>query len=67
MIFDYLYHNYFKYLHTGSETTWDGFNGETITLNQRAEVGLLSRNIKFLGSGELFIRKSIDENLETFR
>ena len=39
-----------SFLHTGTETTWPGFNGETITLNQRAEVGLLSRNIQFEGS-----------------
>ena len=39
-----------SFLHTGTQTFWPGFNGETITLNQRAEVGLLSRNIKFEGS-----------------
>ena len=38
------------FLHTGTDTSWPGFNGETITLNQRAEVGLLSRNIQFEGS-----------------
>ena len=37
-----------NHMHTGTETQWDGFNGQ-FTLNQRAEIGLLSRNIKFQG------------------
>ena len=45
-----------NHMHTGTETQWDGFNGQ-FTLNQRAEVGLLTRNIdkkhKFQGSQNL--------------
>ena len=42
-----------NHIHTGTETQWDGFNGQ-FTLNQRAEIGLLSRNIKFQGKIEVF-------------
>jgi hypothetical protein len=38
-----------NHMHTGVETQWEGFDGQ-FTLNQRAEIGLLSRNIKFQGS-----------------
>ena len=37
-----------NHMHTGVETQWEGFDGQ-FTLNQRAEIGLLSRNIKFQG------------------
>ena len=40
--------------HTAAESTWSGYdsdgNDAPVTLNQRAEVGLLSRNVRFLGS-----------------
>ena len=40
--------------HTAVESTWSGYdsdgNDAPVTLNQRAEVGLLSRNVRFLGS-----------------